>query len=140
MPIHVLSWDGQSISGSRDTLTRKGVAVPIHVLSWDGQSISGSRDTLTGGCSVLMPIHVLSRDGQRISGSWDTLTPKIYRKPLSLGHLTIRDKILLPNGVHYKGAPLYFPIEGYQHLGKSIIFGEPSDDRRRYVKQHRQPS
>ena len=40
MPIHVLSWDGQSISGSWDTLTGGG-AVPIHVLSQDGQSIMG---------------------------------------------------------------------------------------------------
>ena len=46
MPIHVLSRDGQSISGSQDTLTGGGgsVHVPIHVLSWDGQIISGSRD------------------------------------------------------------------------------------------------
>ena len=40
MPIHVLSQDGRSISGSRDTLTGGG-AVPIHVLSQDGQSIMG---------------------------------------------------------------------------------------------------
>ena len=39
------------------------VHVPIHVMSWDGQSIPGSWDTLTGGCSVLVAIHVLSRDG-----------------------------------------------------------------------------
>ena len=75
VPIHVLSRDGQSISGSWDTLTRGGaVPIHVHVLSRDGQSISGSWDTLTGGCSVLMPIHVLSQDGQSISGSWDTLT------------------------------------------------------------------
>ena len=49
-----------------------GGAVPIHVLSRDGQSILGSRDTLTGGGAV--PIHVLSRDGQSILGSRDTLT------------------------------------------------------------------
>ena len=74
MPIHVLSWDDQSILGSRDTLTGGGssVHVPIHVLSRDRQGISGSRDTLTGGVHV--PIHVLSRDGQSILGSWDTLT------------------------------------------------------------------
>ena len=48
--------------------------MPIHVLSRDGESILGSRDTLTGGGSVHMPIHVLSRDGQSISGSQDTLT------------------------------------------------------------------
>ena len=73
VPIHVLSRDGQSISGSRDTLTRWcSVHVPIHVLSQDGRSISGSRDTLTGGGTV--PIHVLSRDGQSILGSQDTLT------------------------------------------------------------------
>ena len=102
MPIHVLSRDGQSILGSRDTLTggvqcafahpftvpgwseylgisgysdRGAYALPIHVLSRDGQSILGSRDTLTGGgCSVHVPIHVLSRDGQSILGSQDTLT------------------------------------------------------------------
>ena len=49
MPIHALFRDGQSILGSRDTLTGGGGTVPIHVLSRDGQSISGSRDTLTGG-------------------------------------------------------------------------------------------
>ena len=92
------SQDGQSISGSQDTLT--GGAVPIHVLSRDGQSILGSQDTRKGGggnsvcsahpctvpcilgswdtlmgreCSVHVPIHVLSQDGQSISGSWDTL-------------------------------------------------------------------
>ena len=32
---------------------------------------------------------------------------EIYRKPLSWGHLAIRDKILVPNGVHYRGVPLY---------------------------------
>ena len=65
MPIHVLSRDGQSISGSQDTLTGGGggcsVHVPIHVLSRDGQSISGFRDTLTGGvqCTCAHPCTVL---------------------------------------------------------------------------------
>ena len=45
--------------------------MPIPGWSRDGQSISGSRDTLTRGC---MPIPVQSQDGQSISGSWDTLT------------------------------------------------------------------
>ena len=52
--------------------------VLICELSRDGQSILGSRDTLTGGegvqCAYALPIHVLSRDGQSISGSRDTLT------------------------------------------------------------------
>ena len=49
MLIHVLSRDGQSISGSRDTLTGGRGAVPIYGLSRDGQNISGSQDTLTRG-------------------------------------------------------------------------------------------
>ena len=72
LPIHVLSRDDQSISGSWDTLTGgTSLHVPIHVLSRDGQSISGSQDTLTeggeGGNSVHARIHVLSQDGQSIS-------------------------------------------------------------------------
>ena len=42
--------------------------------SRDGQSILGSRDTLTRGCSVFVPIRVLYCDGQSISASRDTLT------------------------------------------------------------------
>ena len=65
---------GESISGSRDTLTEGcSVHVAIRVLSQDGQSISGS---LTGGFSVHVAIRVLSRDGQSILGSQDTLTRK----------------------------------------------------------------
>jgi len=45
--ILVQSRDGQSVSGSRDTLTSG--CMPISVQSWDGQSISGCRDTLTRG-------------------------------------------------------------------------------------------
>ena len=63
MTFFVLSGDGQSISGSRDTLTEGcSVHVAIRVLSQDGQSISGS---LTGGFSVHVAIRVLSRV------SWD---------------------------------------------------------------------
>ena len=32
---------------------------------------------------------------------------EIYRKSLSWGHLAIRNKMLVPNGVHYRGVPLY---------------------------------
>ena len=32
---------------------------------------------------------------------------EIYRKPLSSGHLAITDKMLGPNGVRYRGVPLY---------------------------------
>ena len=40
------------------------VLVAIHLLSWNGDNISGSQYTLTGGGAV--PIHVLSQDGQSI--------------------------------------------------------------------------
>ena len=33
------------------------VHVPIHVLSWDGQSISGSRDTLMGAVCMCPSMH-----------------------------------------------------------------------------------
>ena len=33
--------------------------------------------------------------------------PEIYRKPLSWGHLAITDKMLVPEGVRYRGVPLY---------------------------------
>ena len=33
--------------------------------------------------------------------------PEMYRKPLSWGHLAIADKMLVPNGVRYRGVPLY---------------------------------
>jgi len=49
--IQVQSRDGQSISGSRDTLTRGVVCIPVQ--SWDGQSISRFRDTLTRGLCVV---------------------------------------------------------------------------------------
>ena len=46
--------------------------VPIHVLSWDGQSILGSRDTLTGGCMQCACAHPCTVPGWseylRISG------------------------------------------------------------------------
>ena len=35
---------------------------------------------------------------------------------------TIRDNILLPNGVHYRGAPLYVPIEGYLSTPRKINY------------------
>ena len=31
----------------------------------------------------------------------------MYQKPLSYGHLAIRDKMLVPNGVRYRGVPLH---------------------------------
>ena len=87
MVIPVSSQDGQSISGSQDTLTEGGggwycpgmVRVSLNpgteggcveymfvpVLPWDGQSISGSWGSLTeGSCVECMFIPVLSRDGQ----------------------------------------------------------------------------
>ena len=36
--------------------------------------------------------------------------PEIYWKPLSLGHLAITDKILVPNGVRYRGVSLYVTV------------------------------
>ena len=77
VPIHVLSWDGQSISGSQDTLTggcmQCACAHPCTVPGWSEYlGISGYSDR--GESSVHVPIHVLSRDRQGISGSRDTLT------------------------------------------------------------------
>ena len=36
-----------------------------------------------------------------------TPIPEIYWNSLGLGHLGIADKILVPNGVRYRGVPLY---------------------------------
>jgi len=101
MPIPVLSRDGQSISGSWDTLTRGFVCSVTHpstIPGWseylwilgysdkggcvwcmsipvlDGQSISGSGILWQGVLCVVLLIPVQSRDGQCISGSRDTLT------------------------------------------------------------------
>ena len=56
---------GQSILGSRDTLT--GGAVCMHPSMYCPGMVRVSRD-LGMGCSVHVPIHVLSWDGQSILG------------------------------------------------------------------------
>lgn len=57
--IHVLSWDGQSIPGSRDIVIRGTVCMcsPNNVLGWS--EYLGSRNTQTRGLFT-----VLLRDGQ----------------------------------------------------------------------------
>ena len=76
MPIHVLSRDGESISGSQDTLKGRGQCACAHPCTVPGRSeylgILGYSDGGEGGGgSVHVPIHVLSRDGQSISGYSD---------------------------------------------------------------------
>ena len=94
MPIHVLSQDGQSISGSRDTLTGGGgcSAHPCTLPGWSEYfRISGYSDRMGGAVSMSMSlsmcyprmvrvrwvckagwrglhIPLLSWDGQSISG------------------------------------------------------------------------
>ena len=80
MPIHVLSRDGQSISGSQDTLTGGGggqctCAHPCTVPGWSEYlGISGYSDR-GGQCTCAHPCTVLGwSDYLRISGSRDSLT------------------------------------------------------------------
>ena len=68
----VLSWDGQSISGSWDTLTN-GVqcacACPGTVPGWSEYlGVSGYSDK---GVHCVWPIHLLSWDNQSTGVSWD---------------------------------------------------------------------
>ena len=60
--------------------------------------------------------HLTLQLGWKKKGSQNTATlrithttpiPEIYWNSLGLGHLSIADKILVPNGVHYRGVPLH---------------------------------
>ena len=44
-------------------------------------------------------------------------------EPTELGHLTIRDKLFVPNGVHYRGVLLYKLSEtgGGKGLGTGLV-------------------
>ena len=43
---------------------------------------------------------------------YNSLLPEIYRKPFDLGHLAIKEKSVGPNGVRYRGVPLYKDNDG----------------------------
>ena len=75
MPIPVLSRDGQSISGSWDTLTRGFVCSVTHPSTIpDGQSISGSRDTPIRGLCVVYAHPSTIPGWSEYLWIWDTLT------------------------------------------------------------------